>query len=275
MPGGDDLEVRARRALLDAIDALGSHQDAVVLVGAQAIYLHTGEAPVALAPFTKDADLALDVRELGDDPLIEDAMTGAGLVLDPDARQPGTWLSRDGVPVDLLIPEALSRPGGRRGGRIPPHARTATRRVAGMEAAVVDRRPMTLRSFDPGDKRAFTVSVAGPAGLLVSKLHKVGERQATPNRLIDKDAHDVHRLLVAVPTATFAERLDLLRRDDLAGAATTAAIHLLDGLFGEPGAIGAVMAGRAEVAVGSPDVVAASTAALAGDLIAALSRVWQ
>lgn len=32
----------ARRVLLDALDALGVHRKAVVLVGAQAIYLHVG-----------------------------------------------------------------------------------------------------------------------------------------------------------------------------------------------------------------------------------------
>ena len=36
--------VAARRVLLDALEALGAHRKAVVLVGAQAIYLHVGEA---------------------------------------------------------------------------------------------------------------------------------------------------------------------------------------------------------------------------------------
>jgi len=45
MPGvPDPLYVRARAALLDAVEALGAHRDAIVLVGAQAIYLHTGDA---------------------------------------------------------------------------------------------------------------------------------------------------------------------------------------------------------------------------------------
>ena len=45
MSGGPDpLYVRARNALLDAADALVEQLDAVVLVGAQAIYLHTGDA---------------------------------------------------------------------------------------------------------------------------------------------------------------------------------------------------------------------------------------
>ncbi len=45
MSGGPDpLYVRARTALLDAADALVEQLDALVLVGAQAIYLHTGRA---------------------------------------------------------------------------------------------------------------------------------------------------------------------------------------------------------------------------------------
>ena len=46
----DELYVIARRVLLDALDALGGHRDAVVLVGAQAIYLRVGEADLAVAP---------------------------------------------------------------------------------------------------------------------------------------------------------------------------------------------------------------------------------
>jgi hypothetical protein len=48
----DPQVVSARRALLDALDALGPHRDAVILVGAQAIYLHTGSAEVADVPPT-------------------------------------------------------------------------------------------------------------------------------------------------------------------------------------------------------------------------------
>ncbi len=40
----DPLYVRARAALLDAADALAAHLHAIVLVGAQAVYVHTGEA---------------------------------------------------------------------------------------------------------------------------------------------------------------------------------------------------------------------------------------
>lgn len=61
MPGAHDPEyIRARKTLLDALEALGAHSSAVILVGAQAIYLHTGEGDLAVAPFTTDGDLAFD-----------------------------------------------------------------------------------------------------------------------------------------------------------------------------------------------------------------------
>lgn len=270
MPGVSNPEVKARRALLDALQALGAHADAVVLIGAQAIYLHTGDAPVTLEPFTKDADLALNPAELGEHPLIEEAMTAAGFVLDPVARQPGTWLSPNGFPVDLMVPEALSGSEGRRGARIPPHGNMAARRAAGLEAAVVDRHPMRIAALDPDDNREYEISVAGPAALLVSKLHKVGERRNTPERLLDKDAHDIYRILVAIPTDALAQRLSVLREDALAGSSTRRSLEILRELFSEPESLGATMAGRAEVAVGSPPTVAASTSALAADLLHAL-----
>ncbi len=45
----DELYVIARRVLLDAVEALGDHRHATVLVGAQAVYLHTTDAD--LGPF--------------------------------------------------------------------------------------------------------------------------------------------------------------------------------------------------------------------------------
>ena len=58
----DQGTISAREGLLDAVDALGPHSKAVILVGAQAIYVHTGEsgAGFAVSPFTYDADIALD-----------------------------------------------------------------------------------------------------------------------------------------------------------------------------------------------------------------------
>jgi hypothetical protein len=252
-PGGDaDLLIAARSALLDALEALVDQHDALVLIGAQAIYLHTGAAVVALAEATKDSDLAVDPRALADDPLLDEAMTAAGFHRDLRAPQPGSWISPAGIPVDLMVPEALAGSDGRRGARIPPHSRHATRRAPGLEAAVIDHGPMTISSLAAGDDRQATIKVAGPAALLVAKLHKLGERRDDPGRLVDKDAHDIYRLLVATDTATLAERLSTLTDDKLAGPATGQALDYLRDLFATPAATGAVMAGRAEELVGDP-----------------------
>ena len=134
-------------------------------------------------------------------------MTRADFHLNLADPQPGSWLSRDGIPVDLMVPETLGGQGGRRGARIPPHGRRATRRAAGLEAAIVDNAPMTIGALDPGDRRQTTVAVAAPAALLVAKLYKIGERQHQPRRLVNKDAHDIYRLLVATDPAAIATRL--------------------------------------------------------------------
>lgn len=197
-------------------------------------------------------------------------MAAAGFHRDLTNPQPGSWISASGIPVDLMVPEALAGEGGRRGSRIPPHSRQATRRAAGLEAAVVDHEPMTISALAPSDDRRATVNVAGPAALLVAKLHKVGERRDDPSRLVDKDAHDVYGLLVATETPALAERLTALARDQLAGQATSTAREYLRELFGNPGAIGAVMAGRAEELVGDPAVVSAAVSALANDLLVAV-----
>ena len=127
---------------------------------------------------------------------------------------------------------------------------------------------MTVAALDPQDPRQADVAVAGPAALLVAKLHKLGERQDTPARLIDKDAHDIYRLLVATDTGDVARRLSFLCHDDLAGTASQVALGYLRDLFGAgPDSLGAVMAGRAEELVGDPATVSAAVAALADDLL--------
>jgi len=105
--GGDNLLVHARSALLDALDALEAHRDALIVIGAQAVYLRSGAAIVALAESTKDSDLAVNPRDLGDDPHLDEAMTRAGFSLNANG-QPGAWLNRQGIPVDLMVPFALS-----------------------------------------------------------------------------------------------------------------------------------------------------------------------
>lgn len=54
-PTGDDDLLAIRCALLDALDALRAHRDSVIMIGAQAIYLHTGAAVVDHQPMVIDA----------------------------------------------------------------------------------------------------------------------------------------------------------------------------------------------------------------------------
>lgn len=128
---------------------------------------------------------------------------------------------------------------------------------------------MTITALDPADHRQATINVAGPAALMVAKL---AERRADPGRLLDKDAHDIYRLLVATDAAELAARLEALAGDELAGNVTRAAVAYLRELFAPKtgGGLGGVMAGRAEELVGDPAVVTAAVTALAGDVLDAL-----
>lgn len=270
--GGSDALVLARSTLLDALIALRQHRESVVVIGAQAVYLHTGSVQVAVAEATKDSDVGIDLRTLGDDPLIDEAMRRAGFHQDLVHGQPGSWLSPSGIPVDLMVPDAIAG-SGRRSVQAPPHDKRALRRAVGLEAAIVDNSQMTIRALAAEDDREVEARVAGPAALLVAKLHKLGERQErAPERLVDKDAYDVYRLLVAVPTEAFRSALTRLLTDELAGNVTNAAINYFAELFGMVDGVGSIMAGRAEELVGDPAVVSAACAALAGDLLASIGR---
>ncbi|MCC6270463.1 MAG: hypothetical protein IT190_04245 [Microbacteriaceae bacterium] len=101
------------------------------------MYQHTGAAKVALAEFTTDGDLAIDPDLLGTHPLIEDAMVSAGFTADPRESAVGTWIARNGVPIDLMVPTALAGP-GRRSVNAPPHDSKSMRSTRGLEAALVD-----------------------------------------------------------------------------------------------------------------------------------------
>jgi len=267
----DPQVVSARRALLDALEALGTQRDAVILVGAQAIYLHTGGAGVALAEFTTDADLAVDPTKLRADPLVQDSMMAGGFTPDPDVSALGTWRSRDGIPVDLLVPDAVAGR-GRRSAKVPPHDERAMRRAVGLEAALVDFQYAEIASFESADSRRFTVKVAGAAALLVAKLHKVAERIDTPARSDAKDAHDIYRLLVAIDTATLVAPLRSLVRDPIAGVVTRTSLGYLERVFAAGAdAPGSILAGQAEQFVGDPAQVALQVSILANDLLAAFA----
>jgi hypothetical protein len=269
MPGdADPLLVLARRALLDGLEALQPHLDSVVVVGAQAVYLHTGPASLPVAEFTTDADIAIAPEFLAGEPRIHDLLEQAGFELQED---PGRWKTADGIHVDLLVPEAVAGP-GRRGARLPGHGRRAARRVKGLEGALVDNEVRTITALNPTDTRSFEVKVAGPAALLVAKIHKVAERIDQPHRLVAKDALDVLRILQAVPTGVLAGGLGDLESRDVARRAVREAVEFLARDGGRADGSLARLVLTAVGPLGDPQTATASLAALTADLLTAFGH---
>lgn len=267
----DPLFILARRVLLDALEALGPQRDALVLVGAQAVYLHTGPAGLAVPEFTTDADIAINPELLTDDPRLAETLEKAGFRT--DTAMVGTWVARrpyrDGevdVMLDLMVPDAVGGP-GRRGARLAAHGNRVARKAKGLEAALSDNRKMRIVSLDSSDERGYEVSVAGPGALLIAKLHKISERQGEPGRLQDKDALDVLRLLRAKPTDTLAAAFTNALAEKISAAVTREALTQLQNLFARPASTGSLMAARAAAPLESPETIAASCAALACDLL--------
>ena len=131
----DPYYVAARRVLLDALEDLAEHRDAIIVVGAQAVYLRTGAANVGVAEYTTDGDLVVASGLLADRPLLEDLMS---VRFDHARRgpiapeEPGVWtrtVEIDGerieIPIDLIVPEGTAPPGGTRGARLGPYGKRA------------------------------------------------------------------------------------------------------------------------------------------------------
>jgi hypothetical protein len=247
----DPLYVEARRVLLDALTALAPHGVSVIVAGAQAIYLRTGDAEIAVAPYTTDGDLALDPTKLADSPTLEAAMLAARFQLSPE---PGIWLApaRVGdqdvsIPVDLIVPEGAATGAGRRDARLPGQGKRVARRALGLEAALIDHTPIAIKALDHEDQRSITAEVAGPAALLIAKLHKLHERVESnrPNRLDDKDAADVIRIMQTASPEKIAETWMTLARTPIADKPSLTALGYLETLFGRRGRAGIEMAARA------------------------------
>ena len=249
-PDVDPLYLAARRVLLDALDALAGHRDAIVVVGAQAVYLHTADADLdaGVSAYTTDGDLALDPALLAKEPEIAAAMRAAGFTLKIKSGgggiEPGSWLAQvqvDGqprlVPIDLIVPGAMAQGRGRRDARLPHHGQHAARWADGLEAAVVDNTLMTVASLEPAaDPRSLRVRVAGTAALLVAKSYKLHERLQEPAtrtvRIKPKDAGDVIRLMRGTMSgALVGARLAELATDGTVGPSVRTGVGYLQELF--------------------------------------------
>ncbi len=156
--------------------------------------------------------------------------------------------------------------------RLSGHAKEVARKARGLEAALVDKAIVPIAALDPADDRSFSVAIAGPAALLISKLHKIAERlgEREQRRLDDKDALDILRLLQAVETDTLRASIVGLLQSDLAREITREAVDILESHFTSPSAAGPRMAARAVGALMSGDEVVQSCAVLASDLVEAV-----
>lgn len=251
----DPLYVEARRVLLDALDALASHLDAVIVVGAQAVYLRTGAIDLPVAPFTTDGDLALDPSRLEDEPTLEDAMGFAGFRLEPpDKPEPGIWLMTRRVkgkhidfPVDLIVPSNFASTIGKRGARLGTHGKVAARKIPGLEAAVLDNSVLEIPSLSEEDGRIVKAKVAGPTALLLAKSRKIQERledAGRPDRVLDKDAGDSYRLMQTNDARACARIAAGLMEDEQIGGSVRSGVGFLIDLFKASGTPGTLMAIR-------------------------------
>jgi len=202
--------IAARRTLLDTLEILEPHRDALILVGAQAVYLH---APAGLAApaYTTDADLAISPDLLATEPEIAALLAEHGYVPTLD---PGGWDSPHDVHVDLMVPDAAVANRSRRRASLPGHHSKAARRVAGLELALLDNSEHIISSLDASDTRQVALKVAGPSALVIAKAVKLRERleAADRSRVIAKDAGDLLRLLRMCDATAIGARLGDLAR---------------------------------------------------------------
>lgn len=272
MPSSNELIlIESRGALLEVLATLGIHRKSVVLVGAQAIYLHTPNFISPVAAFTKDADLALKVEGLVDQPSIEFLLNEAGFTL-TESRNPGQWLTTNGIPVDLMVPATLAGE-HRRSADLPGHGNRTARSTSGIEGCLIDCELKWIASLEVSDVRTFEILVAGPASLLVAKVFKISDRLQDSRRMEDKDAHDVYRLLSGVPLESLLHGFSVLFGNPTSEGVARIGCGYLQTLFADGAdAPGSFRAARAEGPFGTSETVAQSVFALSKDLLEELFK---
>lgn len=265
--------VAARKALLDAAEVLGDHIDSLVLVGAQAVYLYTGDADVPIATTTRDSDVAIDPGLLESEPPIQEVMEGAGYFLKHENLK-GQWISPEGIPVDLLAPTGLleERFRKKRGARISPHANYVARNTVGLEGIVVDTEFMEIGSLDSEDLRRISMKVAGPSTLVVAKSFKICERieevgSGKRDRTRAKDAHDLYRLLRSVEPDRVATGFKAQLADKRTQSTSETALEFLTRFGARADLPIPNLAGVAEGILGNPERAAQRTAFLIQELL--------
>ena len=269
--------IEARRVLLDALTTLEPHIEAVILIGAQAVYLRTDDRLPNYQPYTTDADLVIDPARLADVPPLSQVLSEAGF---KETNQPGRWkkqLKRPGcqgdiyVPVDLMVPSQIAPKKGRRRARLPgEHGDTVARKTTGVEGALLDYNHLEVPSLESEDNRRVVVKVAGTAALVVAKAHKLGDRLGDPNRLQSKDAGDMYLLFDATPVKDLVNKIRLLLMDKLSSKTAGQSLLYLDQLFRSPDSVGTKLAVDALKGVVDPSEVTSTITGYIHELLSLL-----
>jgi hypothetical protein len=247
--GYDAAMSEARDFLLDALVVLKPHREALIVVGAQAVYEHTRQVSGLEQPSTNDGDLAVDPDLVTPSEPICQAMLDAGFF----PARPERWgiYSRRPTPpngkplpptLDLIAPQSVSGSSrSHRGARIAGQDKRAVSKADGLEMALVDYEWRRIGPIATSSNRLeIEAKVAGPAALLCAKAWKLYERvrdaeTGKPWRLREKDAGDIWRLMYVSNPAEVREVFDRHQQHPLLGAAIQSGKVYLGDLFGPTG----------------------------------------
>ena len=149
-------------------------------------------------------------------------------------------------------------------------------KVRGLEGTLVSHTIRKITSLVPGADRSCILKVAGPAALLISKVHKIGERLEDPDvrrrEQLPKDAFDIYRLQRAIDTAEMATEFGLLQSHEISSRVTSEALSMFLNLFSTASDMGTQLVVRAVRGLEDPDFIAESIIALSRDLLEATSQ---
>ena len=128
----------------------------------------------------------------------------------------------------------------------------------------------------PDAERSCFLKVAGPAALLLSKVHKIGERledgDARRQEQLPKDAFDIYRLLRAIDTAELASEFALLRSHEISSRVTSGTLSTFKSLFGSRSDMGTSLLVRSVGTLKDSAFIIESSVALSRDLLEAISE---
>lgn len=148
----------------------------------------------------------------------------------------------------------------------------ATRRAVGLEPSLIDNDLLTIQALDSADTRSVTTRVAGPTALVVAKLHKLHDRivAGDENRIADKDAADVFRLMQTTDVSAFVAMNKILMANDVTRNVTDEAMTFMTELFGARALSGVRMAVSALTPAVPEERVVGVTAAFVSQTLAEL-----